>query len=388
MSQTDIEKNFLPVGELSIIALESSEAIGNKVNNFIVEWRNGDKNRNHSLLQLEKYSKSSYLLDVECPRFGTGEAKGTIKQSVRGKDIFILADVSNYSISYNVCGEENRMSPDDHFQDLKRIIAAIGGKARRLTVIMPFLYEGRQHKRSSRESLDCALALQELTDMGVENIITFDAHDPRVQNAIPLKSFETIWPTYQFIKALVRNIPDLKLDSKHTMIVSPDEGAMSRSVYYANILGVDMGMFYKRRDYSIIIDGSNPIAAHEFLGTNVEGKDVIVIDDMIASGGSILDTAKELKKRKAGRIIVCATFGLFTGGLKKFDEAYEQGLIYRIISTNLTYQSPEVLSRPYYISTDMSKFIALLIETLNHNTSISELMKPDDKIHQFLNRSL
>ncbi|MDW2799241.1 ribose-phosphate pyrophosphokinase [Clostridium boliviensis] len=388
MSQTDIEKDFLPVGELSIIALKSSEAIGNKVNNFIVDWRNGDKNGNHSLLQLEKYSKSSYLLDAECPRFGTGEAKGTIKQSVRGKDIFILADVSNYSISYNVCGEKNRMSPDDHFQDLKRIIAAIGGKARRLTVIMPFLYEGRQHKRSSRESLDCALALQELTNMGVENILTFDAHDPRVQNAIPLKSFETIWPTYQFIKALVRNIPDLKLDSKHTMIVSPDEGAMSRSVYYANILGVDMGMFYKRRDYSIIIDGSNPIAAHEFLGTNVEGKDVIVIDDMIASGGSILDTAKELKKRKAGRIIVCATFGLFTGGLKKFDEAYEQGLIYRIISTNLTYQSPEVLSRPYYISTDMSKFIALLIETLNHNTSISELMKPDDKIHRFLNRSL
>ena len=258
MSQADTQNDFLPVGELSIIALESSEAIGNKVNNFIVDWRNGDKNSNRSLLQLEKYSKSSYLLDVECPRFGTGEAKGTIKQSVRGKDIFILVDVSNYSISYNVCGEENRMSPDDHFQDLKRIIAAIGGKARRLTVIMPFLYEGRQHKRRSRESLDCALALQELTNMGVENIITFDAHDPRVQNAIPLKSFETIWPTYQFIKALVRNIPDLKLDSKHTMIVSPDEGAMSRSVYYANILGVEMGMFYKRRDYSIIIDGSNP----------------------------------------------------------------------------------------------------------------------------------
>lgn len=384
MLQTEKQNNFLPMGELGIITLKSSESLGNKVDDFIVGWRNSNKNQKGSLLQLEGYRKDTYILDAECPRFGTGEAKGSIKKSVRGKDIYILVDVSNYSITYNVCGKENRMSPDDHFQDLKRIIAAIGGKARRLTVIMPYLYEGRQHKRSSRESLDCALALQELTDMGVENIITFDAHDPRVQNAIPLKSFETIWPTYQFIKALVRNIPDLKLDSNNTMIISPDEGAMGRAVYYANILGVDMGMFYKRRDYSMIIDGSSPIVAHEFLGTDVEGKDVIVIDDMIASGGSILDTAKELKKRKAGRIIVCATFGLFTGGPEKFDEAYEQGLIYRIIATNLTYQSDEILSRPYYISTDMSKFMALLIDTLNHNTSISELMKPDKKIHQFL----
>ena len=379
---SEIQSYSLPIGELGIIALQSCKGLGNRVNDFIIEWRKSDKN--HKYYLNEDYRKDNYLLEVDCPRFGTGEAKGTVKQSVRGKDIYILVDVTNYSITYNISGQENRMSPDDHFEDIKRVIAAIGGKARRITVIMPFLYEGRQHKRSSRESLDCALALQELTHMGVENIITFDAHDPRVQNAIPLKSFETIWPTYQFIKTLVYNIPDLKLDSKNTMIVSPDEGAMSRSVYYANILGIDMGMFYKRRDYATIIDGSNPIVAHEFLGNDVEGKDVIVIDDMIASGGSILDTAKELKKRKAGRIIVCATFGLFTGGLSRFDEAYEQGLIYRIITTNLTYQSDEILSRPYYISTDMSKFVALLIDTLNHNTSLSNLMKPDTKIQKFL----
>lgn len=373
MIQKDLKAKAIPVGELGIIALKSSENLGDKVNAFISEWRNSED------IQV------NYLLEAGCPRFGSGEAKGTINQSVRGKDIFLLVDVTNYSITYNMCGHENRMSPDDHFQDLKRTIAAIGGKARRITVIMPFLYEGRQHKRSSRESLDCALALQELIDMGVENIVTFDAHDPRVQNAIPLKSFESIWPTFQFIKSLVFNVEDLKLDSKHTMIVSPDEGAMSRSVYYANILGIDIGMFYKRRDYSTIINGSNPIVAHEFLGTDVGGKDVIIIDDMIASGGSILDTAKELKRRNAGRIIVCATFGLFTNGLQKFDEAYEQGLIYRIITTNLSYQTEEILSKPYYISADMSKFIALLIDTINHNTSISELMKPDNKIREFLN---
>lgn len=384
MIKIDEHSNQLPLGDLGIIALKSSENLGHDVNQFISKWRNNDQKHNNSLLLEAGYRKENYLLNAECPRFGTGEAKGTVKQSVRGKDIFILVDVSNYSITYSMCEKENRMSPDDHFQDLKRVIAAIGGKARRITVIMPFLYEGRQHKRSSRESLDCALALQELIQMGVENIITFDAHDPRVQNAIPLKSFESVWPTYQFIKSLVNNIPDLVLDSNHTMIVSPDEGAMSRSVYYANILGIDMGMFYKRRDYSIIVDGSNPIVAHEFLGSDIEGKDVIVIDDMIASGGSILDTAKELKKRNAGRIIVCATFGLFTSGLEKFDDAYEQGIIYRIITTNLTYQSDEILSKPYYISADMSKFIALLIDTLNHNTSLSELMKPDKKIQEFL----
>lgn len=384
MIKIDEHSNQLPLGDLGIIALKSSENLGHDVNQFISKWRNNDQKHNNSLLLEAGYRKENYLLNAECPRFGTGEAKGTVKQSVRGKDIFILVDVSNYSITYSMCEKENRMSPDDHFQDLKRVIAAIGGKARRITVIMPFLYEGRQHKRSSRESLDCALALQELIQMGVENIITFDAHDSRVQSAIPLKSFESVWPTYQFIKSLVNNIPNLVLDSDHTMIVSPDEGAMSRSVYYANILGIDMGMFYKRRDYSTIVDGSNPIVAHEFLGSDIEGKDVIVIDDMIASGGSVIDTAKELKKRNAGRIIVCATFGLFTSGLEKFDEAYEQGIIYRIITTNLAYQSAEILSKSYYISADMTKFIALLIDTLNHNTSLSELMKPDKKIQEFL----
>ncbi len=384
MVKIDLQNNPLPLGELGIIALKSSEDLGDSVNKFIRKWRDREKNNDISLLIGEGYRKESYLLDAECPRFGTGEAKGTLKHSVRGKDIFLLVDVSNHSITYSMYGKENIMSPDDHFQDLKRVIAAIGGKARRITVIMPFLYEGRQHKRSSRESLDCALALQELVQMGVENIITFDAHDPRVQNAIPLKSFESAWPTYQFIKTLVNNIPNLILDADHTMIVSPDEGAMSRSVYYANILGIDIGMFYKRRDYSVIVDGSNPIIAHEFLGSDIKGKDVIVIDDMIASGGSIIDTAKELKKRNAGRIIVCATFGLFTSGLKVFDEAYEKGLIYRIITTNLIYQSSEVLAKPYYISADMSKFIALLIDTLNHNASLSDLMKPDKKIQDFL----
>ncbi|MGN0204833.1 MAG: ribose-phosphate pyrophosphokinase, partial [Coprococcus sp.] len=300
--------------------------------------------------------------------------------SIRGKDLYLLVDVTNYSVTYSLCGHENRMSPDDHYSDLKRIITAAAGKARRVNVIMPFLYESRQHKRTARESLDCAVALQELHNLGVENIITFDAHDPRVQNAIPNSGFDSIQPTYQFIKALFNNIPDLQVDSEHMMIISPDEGAMGRAVYYSNVLGLDMGMFYKRRDYSRVVNGRNPIVAHEFLGSSVEGKDVFIIDDMISSGESMLDVAKELKKRKAKRVFVAATFGLFTNGMKLFDEYYEQGLISRVLTTNVIYQSPELLSRPYYINVDLSKYIALLIDKLNYDHSISELLDPSAKI--------
>jgi ribose-phosphate pyrophosphokinase len=386
MANQEQQYNSIPVGPLGIIALESCKKLGKRVDDYIVNWRSDNDVNKISAAENVDYQKDSYLIETQCPRFGTGEAKGVIKQSVRGKDLYLLVDVCNYNIKYTVCGHANHMSPDDHYQDLKRIIAAIGGKARKITVIMPFLYESRQHRRTSRESLDCALALQELTHMGVENIITFDAHDPRVQNAIPLKSLETVQPTYQFIKALVNNTPDLTLDSDHIMVISPDEGAMSRAVYFANVLGVDMGMFYKRRDYTTITNGSNPIVAHEFLGADVEGKDVIVLDDMISSGDSIIDTAKELKKRKAKRIFVCSTFGLFTNGLDKFDKAYEDGLIYRIITTNLIYQPEELLSKPYYITADMCKYIALLIDTLNHDGSISELLSPTKRIQKFLNK--
>ncbi len=386
MARQQVTLDSIPVGPLGIIALESSRKIGQKVNNYITEWRKERVLEDSVSISVDDYKKDSYLVESQCPRFGTGEAKGLIRSSVRGDDIYILLDVTNYSITYTVSGHLNHMSPDDHYQDLKRIIAAMAGKARRITVIMPFLYESRQHKRSTRESLDCALALQELMNMGVESVITFDAHDPRVQNAIPLKTFETIRPTYQFIKALLRNVPDLTIDADHLMMISPDEGAMDRAVYFANVLGVDMGMFYKRRDYTVIENGKNPIVAHEFLGSNVEGKDCIVVDDMISSGESMLDVAIELKKRKANRIFVCSTFGLFTNGLKRFDEAYKEGLIYRIITTNLVYQTDELLSRPYYISADMSKYIAILIDTLNHDQSISELLDPTDRIRKILKK--
>ena len=366
----------IPVGNLGILALESSREMGNRVNDYIVEWRQERSRMEAPASSIADYSKDSYLIDCACPRFGSGEAKGLIRESVRGDDLFLLVDVCNYSLTYKVCGQVNHMSPDDHYQDLKRLIAAVGGKARRITVIMPFLYESRQHRRSSRESLDCALALQELTQMGVESIITFDAHDPRVQNAIPLKSFETVQPTYQFIKALLKNVPDIKIDAQNLMVISPDEGALGRAVYYANVLGIDVGMFYKRRDYSRIVDGRNPIIAHEFLGADLEGKDVIITDDMISSGESMIDVATELKRRKANRIFVAATFGLFTNGMDKFDEAVEKGLIYRVMTTNLVYQPQELLSRDYYISVDMSKYVALLIDTLNHDQSISDLLNP------------
>ena len=373
-------RNSIPVGDLGIIPLQSCSGLGNMVNEYIVDWR---KER-ESVLHQDDRVKDSYIVNTKCSRFGSGEAKGTILDSIRGKDLYLLVDVTNYSIEYSLCGHMNKMSPDDHYSDLKRIITAAAGKARRINVIMPFLYESRQHKRTSRESLDCAVALQELHALGVENIITFDAHDPRVQNAIPNSGFDSIQPTYQFIKALFNNVPDLQVDSEHMMIISPDEGAMGRAVYYSNVLGLDMGMFYKRRDYSRVVNGRNPIVAHEFLGSSVEGKDVFIVDDMISSGESMLDVAKELKKRKAKRVFVAATFGLFTNGLKQFDEYYEQGLISKVLTTNVIYQTPDLLSRPYYINVDLSKYIALMIDKLNYDHSISELLDPNAKIQNSL----
>ena len=383
MSQKDLTK-IIPYGDLAIIPLESSRPIGEKVDAYIAGWRT--QSEPGSSIHFTNYKKESYIIDAVCPRFGSGEAKGILNESVRGKDVYLLVDVCNHNLSYTVCGQVNHMSPDDHYQDLKRMIAAISGKARRITVIMPFLYESRQHKRSSRESLDCALALQELTNMGVDNIITFDAHDPRVQNAIPLKGFETVQPTYQFIKALLANVDDIHMNSENMMIISPDEGAMGRAIYFANVAGTDVGTFYKRRDYTKIVEGRNPIIAHEFLGSDVAGKDVVVIDDMISSGESMIDTARELKKRKANRIFVVSTFGLFTNGLEKFDEAYKSGLIYRVMTTNLVYQPEELLQREYYINVDMSKYIALLIDTLNHDSSIAEYLNPTERIERILKK--
>ena len=376
----------LPIGRLGLIPLNSSAALGKKVDDYLVSWRKGRGNEfaEKYVAAYEGYERDSYIIQSQVPRFGSGEAKGIINESVRGDDIYILLDVCNYSLTYSLCGYTNHMSPDDHFQDLKRVIAAIGGKARRINVIMPFLYESRQHKRSGRESLDCALGLQELTAMGVENIITFDAHDPRVQNAIPLHGFETIQPAYQFIKNILRNAPDMKLDKDHLMVISPDEGGMGRAIYIANVLGLDMGMFYKRRDYTRIVNGRNPIVAHEFLGTSVEGKDMIIIDDMISSGESMLEVAAALKERKANKIFVFSTFGLFTNGLDKFDKAYENGIIDKVLTTNLIYQTPELLQREWYINCDMSKYIAYIIDTLNHDSSISDLLNPNERIQNIV----
>ena len=356
------------------------------VDKFLVRWRTEREHEHRDSLAFAGYQRDSYLLNAKVPRFGSGEAKGMILESVRGCDLYLLVDVCNYSLTYSLCGHENHMSPDDHYQDLKRIIAAVGGKARRITVIMPYLYESRQHKRTGRESLDCALALQELVGMGVDNIITFDAHDPRVQNAIPLHGFETVQPAYQFVKGLLRHVKDLQIDSRHMMVISPDEGGMKRAIYIANVLGLDMGMFYKRRDYTQVVNGRNPIVAHEFLGSSVEGKDMIIIDDMISSGDSILETAAALKQRKAANIFVFSTFGLFTNGLAKFDRAYESGLISRILTTNLIYQTPELLEREWYINCDMSKYIAYIIDTLNHDSSISDLLNPNERIQSIVAR--
>ena len=379
MPNIKLMESSLPIAPLKIAAHASCIDLGKKVNDYIVSFRQNTLTENHTSPLFRAYSTDNYLIDCDCPRFGTGESKGLLGESIRGKDLFVMVDVCNYSLTYTVSGHLNHMSPDDHFQDIKRIVAA-SHSAKRINIIMPFMYEGRQHKRTKRESLDCALALQELVDMGAQNIITFDAHDPRVVNSIPINGFDNYMPPYQFIRTILKVDKDLKLDNDHLMIISPDEGGMNRAVYFANVLGVDMGMFYKRRDYSTVVNGKNPIVAHEFLGTEVAGKDVIIVDDMISSGESMLDVAKQLKDRKANKVFVCTTFGLFTDGLEKFDEYYEKGYINYVITTNLTYQNPELLKRPYYLSADMSKFLALIIDTLNKDGSTEPVMSPTDKI--------
>ncbi len=378
-------ENAMPVAPLKIVALPSMAEMGKEINKYMVIFRdyvNNDMVKNDPAFH--GYIEDNYLVDMECPRFGSGEGKAVFNESIRGKDVFILVDVCNHSITYKVNGYENHMSPDDHYQDLKRVISACQGKARRINVIMPFLYEGRQHKRSGRESLDCAYALTELRDMGISNLITFDAHDPRVANATPLSGFDNFTTPYQFIRALLNAEDDLIVDKDHLLVISPDEGALDRAIYFATVLGVDTGMFYKRRDYSTIVNGKNPIVAHEFLGDNIEGKDIIIMDDMISSGGSMLDTAKQLKEMKARRVYICTTFGLFTEGFKAFDEAYEKGYFDKVITTNLTYLPPEIYEKPYFIEADMSKFIASLIDFMNHDVSLTNVNDTTEKIHNFL----
>ncbi len=379
-------ENAMPVAPLKIAVMESCKPLGDEVNNYIVNLRKERSHTQKSNIAFKGYEEEDYRVKICCPRFGSGEAKGMIGSSVRGSDFYIMTDVMNHSLTYSVCGNINHMSPDDHFQDLKRIISAAACSAKRITVILPFLYESRQHKRNKLESLDCSLALDELITYGVNNIVTFDAHDPRINNSIPLHGFDNFLPPYQFIKALLDKNDDIVIDNDHLMIISPDEGAMHRAVYFSNVLGVDMGMFYKRRDYSKVVNGRNPIVAHEFLGTNVEGKDVIIMDDMIASGESMLDTARELKEHKAKRVFICTTFGLFTEGLEKFDEFYEKDYFNGVITTNLTYQNPELKNKPYYYEADMSAFLATIIDSLNHDASIGNLMDPTDKIRSMVDK--
>lgn len=386
MSENYSYEKILPIAPLKIVALEGCRDLAKEVDKYLVDFREKGNQEFQDTPNFHGYHEETYLLKSSCPRFGSGEAKGILYESVRGDDLFILADVMNYSLTYKVCRHENHMSPDDHYQDIKRIISAANGKARRINVVMPFLYESRQHKRSQRESLDCAFALQELIDMGVSNIITFDAHDPRVCNAIPLYGFDSFNPPYQYIKALSRAVPDLQIDKDHLMVISPDEGAMGRAVYFAGVLGVDMGMFYKRRDYSTIVNGKNPIVAHEFLGDDLHGKDVIIIDDIISSGESMLDVARQIKDRGANRVFVCAAFGLFTDGLEKFDEYHEKGYISKVITTNLVYQSPELLSRPYYMEANMTKFLAAIIDCINHDVSTEHVNDPTERIQRLLER--
>ncbi len=386
MANEEIQLETIPHGKLGIIGMENCSQFSGMVDHYLVKWRSTRQQLHPNDIAFKGYQRDTYLVKHKCARFGNGEAKGALYESVRGDDIFIIADVTNHSMTYNMCGYTNHYSPDDHYQDVKRIISAIGGKAKRINVIMPFLYESRQHRRTARESLDCALMLQELIDMGVENIITLDAHDPRVQNSIPLSGFESVQCTYQFVKAICNNVDDLIFDNEHMMVISPDEGGTNRAVYLANVLGINMGMFYKRRDYSKIINGHNPIVAHEYLGQDVEGKDVFIIDDMISSGESMIDVATELKKRKAKRIFVLTTFGLFANGLEIFDKAVESGIINNVFTTNAVYQPPELLERDYYVSCDLSKYIAYIIDTLNHDTSLSDLLNPYDKIHSIVAR--
>ena len=377
-------ENAIPVAPLKIVAMPSAAKLAENVNKYLVSFRKSVNNKFKNDPAFLGYIEESYLTDFDVPRFGSGEGKGVFHESIRGKDLFILTDVCNHSITYSVNGYTNHMSPDDHYQDLKRVIAACNGKAHRINVIMPFLYEGRQHRRSGRESLDCAFALDELASMGVSNFVTFDAHDPRVQNATPLNGFDNFTPPYQFIKALLSSEEDLIVDKEHLVVISPDEGALDRAIYFATVLGVDTGMFYKRRDYSTIVNGKNPIVAHEFLGDNLDGKDVIIIDDMISSGESMLDTAKQLKAMNARRVFICCTFGLFTNGLKSFDTAYEKGYFDKVVTTNLNYLPPELYTKPYYLEADMSKFTASIIDFMNHDVSLSNTMATTEKMHAIL----
>ncbi len=377
----------IPVGQLGIIALPGCEKVAQKIDSYLVKWRKERESEHKNTIQFAGYERESYIINASFPRFGSGEGKCVIKDTVRGFDIFILCDPFNYGVEYKMYGRFVPMSPDDHYANLKRAISAIAGKARRITVIMPMLYEGRQHRRTSRESLDCADMLRELCiNYGVDNIITFDAHDPRVQNAVPQSGFENVQPVYQMIKAICKNVEDLKIDNNHMMVISPDEGGMGRCIYFSSVLGLDLGMFYKRRDYSIIIDGRNPIVAHEFLGSNVEGKDVIIIDDMISSGDSMIEVATKLKELKANRIFICSSFGLFCNGLDTFDKAYKEGLISKVFTTNLIYSSPELLSREWYVNVDLSKYCSYIIDTLNHDDSISGLLDPKDRIYKLLDK--
>ncbi len=381
------EFTTIPYGPLGIIALPGCEELAEKIDKYIVKWRAQKQSEHKNSIAFAGYERDSYLIKASFPRFGTGEGKGTICQSVRGYDLYLVCDVFNYGITHNVYGHDVPLTPDEHYANLKRAIAAVAGKAHRITVIMPMLYEGRQHKRTSRESLDCALALQEMCNlMGVDNIITFDAHDPRVQNAIPLKGFENVQPVYQMIKALVNNVPDLKLDPENMMVISPDEGGMGRCIYYSTVLGLELGMFYKLRDYSRIVNGRNPIIAHEFLGHDVSGKDVMIVDDMISSGESMLEVASKLKELGAKRIFVFSAFGLFCNGLELFDEAYKNGVFTKVFTTNLVYRSPELLKREWYCEVDVSKYMAYIIDTLNHDMSISHLLNPADKINSLLKK--
>lgn len=387
MPDTFNEFTTIPVGPLGIIALPGCEELAQKIDRYIVDWREKRESEHKNTIAFAGYQKDSYIINANFPRFGTGEAKAVITQTIRGYDLYIVIDAFNYGCTYKMYGREVPMSPDDHFANLKRVISATMGKAHRITVIMPMLYEGRQHRRAGRESLDCAIALQELcNNMGVDNIITFDAHDPRVQNSIPLNGFEDVQPAYQMIKALVNNVPDLKIDKDHLMVISPDEGGMGRCIYYSTVLGLELGMFYKRRDFTRVVNGRNPIVAHEFLGADVEGKDVIIVDDMISSGDSMIEVAKKLKDLKANRVFICTCFGLFCEGLKTFDEAYEKGLFDRVFTTNLVYRTPELLERDWYCEVDMSKYISYIIDTLNHDMSVSKLLNPADRIYNFLER--
>ena len=362
-------------GDLSIIGMKGCEDFVSQVDYYLKDWRRhgGD---------------DSYVVEAACPRFGSGEAKGLIKQSMRGHDVYIIVDVFNYGVTYKMYGRTVPMSPDDHYADLKRVLGAIAGKARRVSVIMPMLYEGRQHKRTTRESLDCALMLQELEAMGVSNIITFDAHDPRVQNAIPLCGFDNVQPTYQMIKALVKAVPDIEIDKDKLMIISPDEGAMSRCTYYSSVLGIDIGMFYKRRNYAVVVDGRNPIEAHEYLGSDLAGKDVIIVDDMIASGDSLIDVAAKIKERGAKRVFAFSTFGLFTDGLEKFDKANKEGIFDKIFTTNLTYRNPDIYEKDWFVDVNMCKYVAYIIDTLNHDATISNLLNPVQRIHNLMDRHI